>query len=266
MRFCFFFNLCFQVSLFNFQFRMSDLSKSGDKKRYKKITSDKEIVIFSGDFRQGLPIVEFGSREEITAQIAKNFDYWSSISKFKLMKNLRLGTGQTYFTQYLLNIGEDTAPKNENGEIEVDSKLIFEDSERTLTRKIVYPEVFDEEFIRRQKRIKLEETFGKENMETDQISAEFISDFNCESLSDIKNRFLFVSDFVCESLPGTEDKQKGQCERFIIPEKRDEVYEFFFDGDSGSYEISNLKKQKIEKNLFIWQFINRFSRCFQNGA
>lgn len=59
-------------------------------------------------------------------------------------------------------------------------------------------------------------------MKTDMISTEFISDFDCKSLSDTEYRILFASDFDCKSLTGTEEKPNEEFERIIIPEVLDE--------------------------------------------
>lgn len=84
-----------------------------------------KLMLFSGDFRQILPIVELGTREEITGQIVKNTQFWHLVKKFYLTKNLRLGPGQEQFAQHLLDIGEDRIEKNEHDEAEVEPNLIF---------------------------------------------------------------------------------------------------------------------------------------------
>lgn len=85
-----------------------------------------KIVIFAGDFRQILPIVQNGTREEITAQTVKNTEFWPLVKKFQLTKNLRLQAGQEHFAKYLLDVGEDRIAKNEENEIELDPRLIHD--------------------------------------------------------------------------------------------------------------------------------------------
>lgn len=84
----------------------------------------KKVMLFAGDFRQILPIVEYGTREEITAQIVKNTDFWPLVQRFQLTRNLRLKKEQEYFAKYLLDIGEDRIAKNEEDEIELDPRLV----------------------------------------------------------------------------------------------------------------------------------------------
>lgn len=83
-----------------------------------------KIMLFAGDYRQILPIVQYGTREEITAQIIKNTDFWHKVEKCKLTKNLRLKGDQEDFAKYLLAIGEGRVEKNEEDEIELDPRLI----------------------------------------------------------------------------------------------------------------------------------------------
>ena len=84
-----------------------------------------KILLFAGDYRQILPIVEFGTREEITAQIAKNSYFWSSVKKFKLSKNFRLDENDESFDKYQQDAGLGRLETNADGEVELPPNLIF---------------------------------------------------------------------------------------------------------------------------------------------
>lgn len=87
-----------------------------------------KLMVFAGDFRQILPIVPFGGREKITAQIVKNTSFWQYVHRLKLTKNLRIASNQGDFEKYLLDVGEGRVPTNEDEEIEIDRSLIHTSS------------------------------------------------------------------------------------------------------------------------------------------
>ena len=82
-----------------------------------------KVLLFAGDYRQILPIVEFGTREEITAQIAKNSYFWPLVKKFKLFKNFRLDENEEGFDQYQQDAGLGLLDMNADGEIELPPNL-----------------------------------------------------------------------------------------------------------------------------------------------
>lgn len=81
-----------------------------------------KVMLFSGDFRQILPIVQCGTREDVTGQIVKNSEYWQLVEHLELTENLRLKDPES--AQYLNNIGLGLIDTNEDGEVQIDPRLI----------------------------------------------------------------------------------------------------------------------------------------------
>lgn len=87
-----------------------------------------KIIILSGDFRQTLPIVRNRTNGMKTATLRHCIKYswiWEHVTIFNLSTNLRLRK-YPEFSEYILKIGEDKIPKNENDEIQLKSELLFE--------------------------------------------------------------------------------------------------------------------------------------------
>jgi hypothetical protein len=71
-------------------------------------------VVFGGDFRQTLPIVPRGSREDIVSHSLKKSYLWPHIVVLRLRQNMRLGGDEAAvdYAQWLLDIGGgDIAPE-----------------------------------------------------------------------------------------------------------------------------------------------------------
>ena len=73
-----------------------------------------KVVLFSGDFRQTLPVIPKGSREKIVASCLSRCSFWSRIQKFRFTENMRLlDTNlneeeiekRNKYSQWLLDIG-----------------------------------------------------------------------------------------------------------------------------------------------------------------
>lgn len=65
-----------------------------------------KAVLFGGDFRQILPVVERGSRSKIINASLKSSYLWNLIVKRKLIENMRVEEETQDFSNLLLNIGE----------------------------------------------------------------------------------------------------------------------------------------------------------------
>src|SRR6202167_3833817 len=80
----------------------------GNKKPFGGIT-----VLFGGDFRQTLPVVQRGSRHQILDASLRNSRLWRHVKMFFLKKNMRLDRTpeSDLFAKYLLEVG---AGKNSN--------------------------------------------------------------------------------------------------------------------------------------------------------
>ena len=68
------------------------------------------VLVFGGDPRQILPVVHHGDRANIVKACVQSSKLWSQIKELKLTKNMRLGEDEISFAEYLLSIGNGTAP------------------------------------------------------------------------------------------------------------------------------------------------------------
>ena len=68
------------------------------------------IVILSGDFRQTLPIEKYANRDKIVKITINRLSYWSHFEKFALRSNMRVVEGHAEWCDFLLKVGEGTAP------------------------------------------------------------------------------------------------------------------------------------------------------------
>ena len=68
------------------------------------------MVLWGGDFRQILPVVEKGSREDIVYACIQRSPLWPHVHIFHLTQNMRLGQTplEQDFAQWLLSVGEGT--------------------------------------------------------------------------------------------------------------------------------------------------------------
>nr|CAD2187437.1 unnamed protein product [Meloidogyne enterolobii] len=71
-----------------------------------------KIFILSGDFRQCLPIKEFGTQTEIIDMIIKKSILWKNFCQMKLTENMRVYKNEKEFANELINIGDGKAGKN----------------------------------------------------------------------------------------------------------------------------------------------------------
>ena len=85
-----------------------------------------KVVVFSGDFRQTLPVVTFGHQEEAVDLSIKRSYIWSQIKIKNLTKNLRI-RNQDFesikFAEFLLKLGEGKLEKDEENTVEIPNEL-----------------------------------------------------------------------------------------------------------------------------------------------
>lgn len=67
-----------------------------------------KIVVFSGDFRQVLPVIKRGNRSQTVMASLKKSILWRKIKTLKLIQNVRVfgGDQSDNWKQFLLNVGE----------------------------------------------------------------------------------------------------------------------------------------------------------------
>jgi ATP-dependent DNA helicase PIF1 len=92
-----------------------------------------KIVVFGGDFRQVLPVIPKGTREQILDVVLHRSPLWNNVKVYNLTINERvLRQGNTEdaksFCRYLLKIGEDKIPHHHDicsESIEIKNQYVF---------------------------------------------------------------------------------------------------------------------------------------------
>ncbi|XP_076956087.1 uncharacterized protein LOC143631122 [Bidens hawaiensis] len=95
-----------------------------------------KVVVFGGDFRQILPVIKKGSRQQIVNASLCSSYIWHHCRVLKLTRNLRLTIGQPSadieetkkFSKWLLDIGEGKVggPNEGTTKIEIPDDLLIE--------------------------------------------------------------------------------------------------------------------------------------------
>ncbi|XP_057719327.1 uncharacterized protein LOC130933725 [Arachis stenosperma] len=109
-----------------------------------------KVVVLGGDFRQILPVILRGSRQDIIQSSINSSYLWHNCKVLKLTKNMRLSLGENNniqelrnFTEWLLKIGDGLAGDTTDGEsiIHIPSDILIKNSETVLDDLIdfVYP-------------------------------------------------------------------------------------------------------------------------------
>ncbi|XP_022019542.1 ATP-dependent DNA helicase pif1-like [Helianthus annuus] len=114
-----------------------------------------KAIVFGGDFRQILPVVQNGSRQDIVNASLCSSHIWSSCKVLKLTTNMRLSVGSSssnieeinLFGKWLLEIGEGNVGDSNDGDsnIEIPDHLLITDENDPIQALIdfVYPSVLD---------------------------------------------------------------------------------------------------------------------------
>ncbi|XP_021974686.2 uncharacterized protein LOC110869772 [Helianthus annuus] len=114
-----------------------------------------KTIVFGGDFRQILPVVQNGTRQDIVHASLCSSYIWSTCKVLKLTRNMRLSVGSSSsnideindFAKWLLEIGEGNIGDGNDGEstIEIPKDLLITDSTDPIQSLIdfVYPSVLN---------------------------------------------------------------------------------------------------------------------------
>ncbi|XP_076959697.1 uncharacterized protein LOC143635851 [Bidens hawaiensis] len=110
-------------------------------------------VVFGGDFRQILPVVQKGTRQDIVNASLCSSYIWSECNVLTLTKNLRLTMGTPssdveetrLFAKWILDIGEGTigGPNDGVATIDIPDDLLIKDSVDPISKlfDFVYPDI-----------------------------------------------------------------------------------------------------------------------------
>ncbi|XP_010527539.1 PREDICTED: uncharacterized protein LOC104804874 [Tarenaya hassleriana] len=108
-----------------------------------------KTVLLGGDFRQILPVIKHGTRQD-TVSAAINRSYlWDSCTVFVLAQNMRLHRSERDFAEWVLKVGDGTIPKraknlhpkDECDTVEIDKRLVINADADTVEEiaKHTYP-------------------------------------------------------------------------------------------------------------------------------
>nr|XP_027062743.1 uncharacterized protein LOC113689113 [Coffea arabica] len=103
-----------------------------------------KVVVFGGDFRQTLPVIERATKHVLIESSFPNSILWSKLHKLKLTQNMRAMLDPA-FSQFLLRIGEGREPVDANGEIALSPDIVipYYDKDQSLNKLVesVFPDL-----------------------------------------------------------------------------------------------------------------------------
>ncbi|XP_019236949.1 PREDICTED: uncharacterized protein LOC109217178 [Nicotiana attenuata] len=82
-----------------------------------------KVVVFGGDFRQTLPVVRSGKKEDFIQESLLYSEIWNQLEKLQLSENMRAKTDPT-FCEYLMRIGNGQEKTNSHDKIEIPDVLL----------------------------------------------------------------------------------------------------------------------------------------------
>lgn len=112
-----------------------------------------KVVVLGGDFRQILPVIPRGSRQDIANSVINSSYLWSFCEVLTLTKNMRLNDQSSKcttaelksFSEWLLKVGDGLAGDTTDGEaeIQIPEQMLIKNSENGLDDLIdfVYPDM-----------------------------------------------------------------------------------------------------------------------------
>ena len=83
-----------------------------------------KVVIFGGDFRQTLPVIQGATKDQLIQASLLNSSLWSRMHKIKLTQNMRAALDPA-FSQFLLRVGEGAEPVDADYQICLPSHLVI---------------------------------------------------------------------------------------------------------------------------------------------
>ncbi|XP_071714847.1 uncharacterized protein [Rutidosis leptorrhynchoides] len=114
-----------------------------------------KVVVFGGDFRQILPVIQRGTRSEIVHASLHSSDLWRHCKVLKLTKNMRLRTDMNDtdqqqirdFADWILKIGEGKINEPNDGEanVEFPMEMLLKTNGNAISTIVnsTYPEILD---------------------------------------------------------------------------------------------------------------------------
>ncbi|XP_027157966.1 ATP-dependent DNA helicase PIF1-like [Coffea eugenioides] len=103
-----------------------------------------KVVVFGGDFRQTLPVIERATKQVLVEASFPNSILWSKLHRLRLKQNMRAMLDPA-FCQFLLRIGEGKERVDANGEITLPPDIVipYYNKEESLNRLLesVFPDL-----------------------------------------------------------------------------------------------------------------------------
>ncbi|KAK9062537.1 hypothetical protein SSX86_019724 [Deinandra increscens subsp. villosa] len=196
---------------------LKDILKTDDSDNLKGPFGGKAIV-FGGDFRQTLPVIQGGTRHDIvTASLTSSY-IWDTCRVLTLTKNMRLTTrGEIHdveqtqiFAQWLLDLGEGKLGGCNDGDaiIDIPDDLLIMDSNDPISSLIefVYPSILEN--YQKSGFYKERAILAPTNEVVDEINCHLLSMFPGEA------KEYLSSDSICES----EDLHDGFDQSLYSPD------------------------------------------------
>ncbi|XP_022027109.2 uncharacterized protein LOC110928403 [Helianthus annuus] len=171
-----------------------------------------KVIVLGGDFRQILPVVPNGGRQEIVNASISSSYLWNTCKLLRLTKNMRLTVGSSasdaeeikQFAKWLLDIGEGNVGGPNDGEasIEIPSDLLITDTLDPISTLIdfVYPSILEN--FNNQNYFSERAILAPKNEVVHEINDRLLSLFPCEE------REYLSSDTLCQSENPNATQQK----------------------------------------------------------
>nr|XP_009767304.1 PREDICTED: ATP-dependent DNA helicase PIF4-like isoform X2 [Nicotiana sylvestris] len=83
-----------------------------------------KVVVFSGDFRQTLPVVRVEKKEDFVRESLLCSEIWHQLEKLQLSENKRSKTDPTFY-EYFMRISNGKEGKNDKRKVEIPRPLII---------------------------------------------------------------------------------------------------------------------------------------------
>ncbi|CAN6807622.1 unnamed protein product, partial [Brassica oleracea] len=115
---------------------LRDIMSKTDKDAHLKPFGGKTILL-GGDFRQTLPIISQGTRQDCVAASINRSYLWEFVQMFVLSQNMRINKTEVEFAKWILSVGDGTAPKDNSKGINYsyEDHIYVDDSLMLITDK-----------------------------------------------------------------------------------------------------------------------------------
>ncbi|GJW15995.1 ATP-dependent DNA helicase PFH1-like protein [Tanacetum coccineum] len=112
-------------------------------------------MVFGGDFRQVLPVIPKGSRQDIVSASLKQSYLWNHYKVLKLTMNMRLTVGARpedvteirEFAEWILKLGDGELGEENNGEVNIDvpEEILIDEADDAISSIVdfTYPNILD---------------------------------------------------------------------------------------------------------------------------